>query len=191
MCISVRLTRANLSRTHFIYYMQRAAYGAHKLMHCCHKSIFSPTGRLCAPFSGCLDFGSGFCLTKWVECSTELSIVGQEWMPSRNCLHSKPPWLMQPLSPSLFLRSCCRPSLTGSQDSFSPWLEFLLVFLLPPFLGVSSLTTKKTNPSTAFLRLPPSTTMSTWRTSHRVLVAIQQKYWNYYEWFNSIKKKRQ
>lgn len=109
---------------------------------------FPPVGRPLA-VSGCSGSGVRLCLADEsnVPSGPELRsrIVGQDWMPSWNCLYSKPPWLMQPLfsspfsfSPAAAVHHKQDPGLCSPPPEF-----FLFVFLLlllspsPPLLGVS------------------------------------------------------
>lgn len=137
---------ANKSRACFIYCVRRATCGTQKFVHFLPGNpYFAPSGRQLAD-SGRSGFGARFLFSRWVECSMELElesrVVGQNWMPSRNCLCSKPPWLMQPLIPPplfFFLSSPqLLPSITNRIPSSlapSPQLDF---FPAVPSLSSSS-----------------------------------------------------
>lgn len=178
MSIVVLLVCASKSRACFIYYVHTTACGAHKLIHCCHEiHIFPCRAAACTLWMPWLWHSILF--SGWVECSIELelesSIVGQDWMPSLNCLYSKPPWLMQPLfsspfsfSPAAAVHHKQDPGLVrhDQNSSSSSSLSSSSCFP-PPLLGASS-DTEMTNPSPSVWDVRCHNT-STWLTSHRCL----------------------
>lgn len=139
---------------------------------CTHNSMCCTQVNTSLPqdpyFSPCraaprsLWFRHSVLFNRWVECSTRLElesgIVAQNRMLSRNCLYSKPPWLMRPLfsspfsfSPAAAVHHEQDPGLARHYHSSSSSSSFVFHLLLSPLLlGVSSDTEikkKKKNPS--------------------------------------------
>lgn len=195
---------ANKSRACFIYCARRATCGTQKFVHFLPGNpYFAPSGRQFAD-SGRSGFGARFLFSRWVECSMELEpesrVVGQNWMPSRNCLCSKPPWLMQPLIPpplfffSSLLPSCCRPSQTGSRPRSLPrhnWISSPLFLLCLPPPGYPSTPHRhrddKCIPPRASETSAVRQITSTWQTRRRP--SVRPRAGITLNEFNSIKKR--
>lgn len=139
---------------------------------CTHNSMCCTQVNTSLPqdpyFSPCraaprsLWFRHSVLFNRWVECSTRLelesSIVAQNRMLSRNCLYSKPPWLMRPLFSSPFSFSPAAavhhaeqdPGLARHDHSLSSSSSFVFHLLLSPLLlGVSSDTEIRKKKSTS------------------------------------------
>lgn len=178
--------RANKSRACFTNYVHTTACGAHKLIHRCHEIHIFPC-RAAARSLWMLWLWHSILFSRWVECSIGLELesrtVGRDRMPSRNCLYSKPPWLMQPLFSSPFSLS---PQLLPSITHEIP-ASLATSRTLPPLSSSSSsrfpllslecpptLRRRISIPGRPGVRDVHCHNSSAWQTSHHVLVATQQ-----------------
>lgn len=103
-------------------------------------------------------------------------------------------WCSLSFPPPFFLSPQLPPSITNRIPASLATTRILPLCLPPTALPSSSLLSSESPPTPTWQIHPQASgtshrhNTSTWQTSRHALVAIQQMCWNYYEWFNSLKK---